>query len=173
MPWADLESEGYEVLPYWYGCNIHPADEEARRRDSMVRLKSIMGGEAIIEEYRPESWLEAVAHLADEPEGGRRCSLCFRLQLDAAASAAAAAGIGMLCTTLTISPHKDVDEINRIGTECAARHGLEWLLRVFRRRAGFLRSVALSREYGLYRQKYCGCIHSIRRDVELSKEECR
>jgi hypothetical protein len=67
----------------------------------------------------------------------------------------------VLCTTLTISPHKDADLINRIGAECAAGHGLEWLVRVFRKRDGFLRSVALSREYGLYRQGYCGCVYSM------------
>lgn len=161
VPWADLASEGYDVLPYWYGCNIHPADEEARRRGALQKLEMLMGGEVVYSAYHPEKWFDALSRLAEEPEGGRRCPLCFRLQLEAAAEAAVAAGATLLCTTLTISPHKKVDEINDIGEECAARRGLEWLPRVFRKGGGFVRSIAMSREHGLYRQSYCGCLYSI------------
>ena len=161
VPWLDLRAEGYEVLPYWYGANIHPSDEEARRREALSLLAARMGGRIVIDSCEASCWLEETSHLADEPEGGRRCALCFRLQLEGAARAALREGAGVLCTTLTISPHKDADLINRIGAECAAGHGLEWLVRVFRKRDGFLRSVALSREYGLYRQGYCGCVYSM------------
>ncbi len=161
VPWSDLRAEGYEVLAYWYGGNIHPSDEEARRREALSLLAARMGGHIVIDSCEAGYWLEETSHLADEPEGGRRCALCFRLQLEGAARAALREEAGVICTTLTISPHKDAAMINRIGAECAAVYGLEWLVRVFRKRDGFLRSVAMSREYGLYRQGYCGCIYSL------------
>ena len=100
--------------------------------------------------------------LEDEPERGVRCAVCFRVQLDAAAEYAAANGFTHLCTTLTISPHKDAALINAIGAEAAAPRGIEWVERVWRKRDGFKRSVAESKRLGLYRQNYCGCIFSMR-----------
>lgn len=163
VPWADLPGEGYEVVPYWYGNNIHPAAEEKRRRDTLAALSLRMCGTVLWEEYMPETWLEAASHLADEPERGARCALCFRLQLEAAARRASAMKIPLLCTTLTISPHKNAELINSIGAECASQYGVAWLARVFRKKNGFARSVALSKEYGLYRQSYCGCLYSMTR----------
>ena len=107
-------------------------------------------------------WHDLAAPLADEPEGGKRCELCFRLQLEGAAKAAVCRSIPFLCTTLTISPHKNVPLINAIGAEISEKHGLFWLPRIFRRQGGFLRSVAISKELGLYRQTWCGCEYSVR-----------
>ena len=163
VPWTDLPGEGYEVVPYWYGNNIHPAAEVKRRRDTLAALSLRMGGSVLWEEYVPETWLEAASRLANEPEGGARCALCFRLQLEAAARRASAMKIPLLCTTLTISPHKNAELINSIGAECASQYGVAWLARVFRKKNGFVRSVALSKEYGLYRQSYCGCLYSMTR----------
>ena len=163
VPWTDLPGEGYEVVPYWYGNTIPPAAEEKRRRDTRAALSLRMGGSVLWEEYVPETWLEAASRLANEPEGGARCALCFRLQLEAAARRASAMKIPLLCTTLTISPHKNAELINSIGAECASQYGVAWLARVFRKKNGFVRSVALSKEYGLYRQSYCGCLYSMTR----------
>ena len=163
MPWAELREEGYDVLPFWYGSNIHPVEEEQRRREALGVLSAHMNGRALYDEYAPLAWLERASSLSGEPEGGARCALCFRLQLEAAARKTVDEGILLFCTTLTISPHKNAELINVIGAECAARHGVEWLTRVFRKKNGFVRSVVLSKEYGLYRQSYCGCRYSMRK----------
>jgi predicted adenine nucleotide alpha hydrolase (AANH) superfamily ATPase len=161
VPLEDLEAEGYAVTLYWYGANIHPQGEEVKRREAMLRLA---GGRTVITgDESVAAWMEAASPLASEPEGGRRCGLCFRRQLEGAARAAKEEGIGLLCTTLTISPHKKADFINTIGSEAAEKYGLKWLDRVFRKKGGFQRSVALSRELELYRQSYCGCVFSLRR----------
>jgi hypothetical protein len=161
VPLEELEAEGYNVTLFWYGANIHPGEEEQKRREA---LASLAGARTVITGDEPAiSWMEAALPLAGEPEGGKRCELCFRLQLDGAARAAKREGIGLLCTTLTISPHKDPALINAIGTEAAKKHGLNWLGRVFRKKGGFQRSAALSRELNLYRQSYCGCVFSLRR----------
>lgn len=161
VPWASLRDEGYDVTPYWYGANIFPGDEERRRREALLALCRAMGRDPVLGGMSPAAWEDAVKRLAEEPEGGRRCALCFALQLDGAAGAAEKLGIGLLCTTLTISPHKDVALINSIGAEAASRHGLRWLGRVFRKGDGFVRSVARSKAMGLYRQTYCGCRYSM------------
>ena len=116
-------------------------------------------------DYSPEPWFEAVRGLEKEPERGARCEKCFALQLEAAAEWGAAHGFTHLCTTLTISPHKDVNLINEIGARAAAARGLVWVERVWRKNDGFKRSVEISKALGLYRQNYCGCIFS--QNIEL------
>ncbi|GAB1428118.1 epoxyqueuosine reductase QueH [Aminivibrio sp.] len=162
VPLEDLPGEGYDVTAYWWGKNIWPGEEERRRFEGLTRLLLLRSVPLVRETGDGTEWEELAPPLADEPEGGKRCELCFRLQLEAAARAAALREIPFLCTTLTISPHKDVQLINSIGAEMAERHGLTWVHRIFRRQEGFLRSVKISRELGLYRQSWCGCEYSLR-----------
>lgn len=116
MPLADLSAEGFAATLYWYGANIHPAAEEKKRREALASLAAGRVPVFVEDTFTPP-WMEAASPLAEEPEGGRRCALCFRLQLEGAARAAVREGIPLLCTTLTISPHKDASLINAIGEE--------------------------------------------------------
>lgn len=162
VPLEDLCKEGYDVTSYWWGKNIRPEEEERLRFDALTRLLLLWRIPLVREMAEETRWDELAAPLADEPEGGRRCELCFRLQLEAAAKAAASLDIPFLCTTLTISPHKNVSLINGIGAEMAERYGLTWLARIFRKQGGFLRSVKISKELKLYRQTWCGCEYSMK-----------
>jgi len=160
----NVEKESWkEVVGYFYGSNIHPADEFHRRADALKSLSGHSGVNILFRPYQPGEWFAAASHLADEPERGERCRLCFAIQLRAAAKEAVARGASHLCTTLTISPHKDALFISRLGSEIAGQAGLTWEGRIWRRNNGFLRSVQISRELGLYRQNYCGCVYSERR----------
>lgn len=161
VPLEELAAEGYDVWLYWYGANIHPAEEEKKRREALAFLAD--DRPLFIGDSFDPPWMEAALPLAGEPEGGERCGLCFRLQLEGAARVAKREGIDLLCTTLTISPHKNAELINSIGERTARKFGLGWLNRIFRKKGGFQRSVALSRKLELYRQSYCGCLFSIRR----------
>lgn len=162
VPWVELESQGFEVTGFFYGNNIHPEEEYHLRSQAVSRLAEEHGNRLLPSHYRPELWIKATEALGTEPEGGARCPLCFRLQLEAAARAAAGEGIKFLCTTLTISPHKDPGLLNRLGEEICAASDLIWVERIWRKNGGFVRSVAESRRLGLYRQNYCGCMYSIR-----------
>lgn len=162
VPWPELIGEGYETTGFFYGGNIQPVEEYEKRKAALVTLMNSVGAGAAIPPYSTDEWMEAASSLADEPEGGGRCEVCFSVQLEAAAKYAEKNGFDCLTTTLTISPHKNVELINRIGGATAARHGLEWLSRVWRKNDGFRRSVLESRRLGLYRQNYCGCVYSIR-----------
>ena len=112
-----------------------------------------------------EAFLRAAAGLEDAPEGGSRCERCFRLRLERAAAYAQEKGFPLFATTLTVSPHKNAPLLNAIGQELGKRYGVEYLPSDFKKKGGYQRSIALSREYGLYRQPYCGCEFS-RRQAE-------
>ena len=162
VPLEDLKDEGYAVTAYWWGKNIWPEEEERLRFEALTRLLLLRGRPMVRERAEETRWNELAAPLAGEAEGGKRCELCFRLQLEATAKAAASRDIPFLCTTLTISPHKNVQLINAIGAEMAEKYGLTWLPRIFRKQGGFLRSVKISRELELYRQTWCGCEYSLK-----------
>ncbi len=161
VPLRGLRAEGWEVLGFFYGSNIHPEDEYLKRLDALRVLRDCEAVSVVEAPYLPRTWFDRMAGLMDEPEGGRRCTACFALQLEASALAARERGCTHLCSSLTISPHKDVPRILRLGAESCARHGLNWEPRVWRKRDGFLRSLKLSGEMGLYRQNYCGCLPSL------------
>jgi predicted adenine nucleotide alpha hydrolase (AANH) superfamily ATPase len=162
IPWPALVGEGFEVCGFFYGDNIHPQSEWLLRKEAVISLARILNARVETGEYDPRRWLEKVSHLKDRPEGGERCELCFELQLLASAEFAVRIGFRYLTTTLTISPHKDPELINGIGSRICADRGLEWAPKVWRKNDGFRLSVARSREFGLYRQNYCGCTYSIR-----------
>lgn len=161
VPWRVLVDEGLDVVGYFYGSNIHPADEYSKRREAVERLAREMGGSVVFAPYEPETWMAEVRHLAGEPEGGKRCALCFALQLESALAEALRRRCDAMATSLTVSPHKDPDMINALGRALCRAAGIEWVDRIWRKGGGFALSVEESRRLGLYRQKYCGCIYSI------------
>jgi len=157
-----LLDEGFEVVGYFFGSNVQPREEYLRRREAVSRVAESFGLDLVEDEYMPELWLERVRGLEGEPEGGRRCRLCFYLQLRRAAQVCRRVGASSFTTTLTVSPHKDVRLISELGGRISSLVGVEYMDVVFRRGDGFKRSVAMSRELGLYRQNYCGCVFSRR-----------
>ena len=165
VPWSELINENYDVTGYFYGSNIHPQDEYQKRAEALKVLSDKLNGKAVFADYRPQEWQKNTEMFADEPEGGRRCEECFKLQLDAAAKYAKENGFTYISTTLTISPHKNVGLINSIGSDSAKRYDLTWVEKVWRKNNGFKRSVDESRRFGLYRQNYCGCVYSMRKDT--------
>ncbi|MBQ9905043.1 MAG: epoxyqueuosine reductase QueH [Synergistaceae bacterium] len=160
VPIPDLIAEGWNVIGFFYGSNIHPFDEYYRR---LGAIRTVIAHNSIaceISPYSPEEWLSKIHGLENEPEGGQRCTECFKTQLTACASTAKELGCEYISTTLTISPHKNVALINGLGEMISSSHGLKWENRIWRKNNGFLRSVKVSKELGLYRQNYCGCTFS-------------
>ena len=157
-----LRTEG-DVIGVFVNPNIQPEDEYLKRLDNARNLAAKLGIRLIEVPYDPDSWNKAVRGLENEPEGGRRCEVCFRVRLEKAAEIAALEGCDSLTTTLTISPHKNAALIHRIGLGVAQTRGITFRADNFKKKDGYRKSVALSREHGLYRQNYCGCIYS-RRD---------
>ena len=129
-----------------------------------------LGVTVIEDHYDPQEFYTAVQGLENEPERGGRCTVCYRLRMRRAAQYAKEHGFDWFTTTLSISPHKDAARINQIGQELEAEFGIRHLPSDFKKQNGYLRSLQLSEEYGLYRQDYCGCEFSAKaRDEPLSR----
>ena len=157
-------SQFFEITVLYYNPNISPREEYERRTAELERLAGEMAFahpvKVIAGEYEPEKFYEAVRGLEKEPEGGERCTVCFRLRLSEALRAAEELGCDYVTTTLTISPLKDAPRLNAIGEELCAESKVAWLPSDFKKKGGYQRSIVLSREHELYRQDYCGCVFS-------------
>lgn len=150
----------FDVTLLFYGPNIQP-EVEYLKRLRYQRLVAAHFGAGILEcKYDGGRFSEAVRGLEDEPEGGRRCRVCFALRIDETAAKAREHGFDYFTTTLTVSPHKNEQLINELGLEAEKRFGVRWLPADFKKRGGYQRSIVLSKELELYRQNYCGCLFS-------------
>lgn len=160
----------YEVVMLFYNPNIHPSGEFHARYKESQKVSRTLKVPLVEGKYSPEEWLDMIKGLEEEPEGGRRCRVCFGMRLAETARYAKANGFDAFTTTLSISPHKDSDVINRIGESLAAKHGLEWVHSDFKKKDGFSKSVEMSKELELYRQDYCGCFYSVKSSIASPKE---
>lgn len=157
-------SSYFDITACFYNPNISPKSEYDYRAQELIRLTNEMplahpvGCQ--IAEYDSAPFTEMVKGLEKEPEGGARCTLCYRLRLTETAKIAAADGYDYFTTTLSISPLKDAVRLNSIGAELAEMYGVPYLYSDFKKREGYKRSIQLSRTYDLYRQDYCGCAFS-------------
>lgn len=156
----------FDITVFYFNPNISPKEEYIKRVDEVKRLIKEMPACADVKfiegRYEPSEFYEAAKGFEDAPEGGERCLKCFELRLNEAAKTAAETGAEYVCTTLTISPLKNAENLNRIGEETAARYGVKWLPSDFKKKNGYKRSIELSNEYNLFRQNYCGCVFSKR-----------
>ena len=153
----------FDITVLYYNPNTWPAEEYHRRGEELERFVAAahpLGVTVVEDRYDPQEFYSAVAGLENEPERGERCTVCYRMRLERAAQYARAHGFNWFTTTLSISPVKDPVRLNTIGCELAQQYGLNYLQSEFRKKDGYKRSLALSAEYGLYRQDYCGCIFS-------------
>lgn len=157
----------FDVTLLWYNPNLFPEEEFVRRYNTQVELIEKMGLAGKVDvlalPWHSEDYYRSVQGLENEPEGGKRCTECFRLRLSECARLAKLHGFDYFCTTLTVSRHKDAERINRLGEEIARETGVSWLPSDFKKRGGENRSQELAEFYGLYRQVYCGCEFSLRR----------
>ena len=166
-------NRAFDIDIYYYNPNIAPRAEFDRRAAEIERLAAQLPHandlRVIVGDYDNEAFTQMCRGHEDDSEGGARCALCFRMRLEAAAKLAARLGDDYFTTSLTISPLKDARLLNAIGVEMGRGAGVQWLFSDFKKKNGYKRSCELSREYGLYRQDYCGCVYSRReRDARMA-----
>lgn len=151
----------FDITLFFYNPNISSAEEFGKRLNELKRFTEecpFAGGIKIISpEYNHGEFLSAAAGLEGAEEGGERCERCFRLRLKETARQAAMLGYEYFATTLTISPLKNAEKINLCGEDAAAVGNVLYLPTDLKKRERYKRSIELSREYGLYRQSFCGC----------------
>ena len=157
-----LIEKGYDVVAFFFNPNIYPLTEYERRRDEFISFCERKGYKYLVEEEKSESWYEFIKGYEKEPEKGKRCDLCFEYRLNKTFNKAKELGINEITTTLTISPHKISKNIFETGRKICANSQINFLEIDFKKENGFLKTNKIAEEYGLYRQKYCGCEFSIR-----------
>ena len=166
--------DAFDLTVFYYNPNIEPYEECVARFQELEKLVRAMGKTDTIKliegAYENERFHEIARGLEALPEGGERCARCFALRLDKTARLAREQGFDYMATTLTISPLKDAQRLNAIGSRAAREAGVKWLWSDFKKKDGYRRSCELSKEYGLYRQEYCGCVYS-KRETEARRKE--
>ncbi len=154
-------SQYFKITDFYYNPNITSEAEFIKRENEVKRLISeqphVYEIDFIHGKHDAKEYLEMIKGLEKEPEGGRRCEICFRYRLEEAAKLAKEKGFEYFATTLTISPMKSADLLNSIGNEMSEKYGVKYLETDFKKKGGYQRSIELSKEYDLYRQDYCGC----------------
>lgn len=157
-------SQYADITIYFANSNIHPRIEYERR--SLVQQKFIAdfnhktGNDVqfLDAPYQPAEFIKQVEHLRDEPEGGTRCHLCYKMRLDLAAIKANQLGFDYFASALTLSPKKNSNKINELGFEIQELFAVKYLPSDFKKNNGYKRSIEICKEYDVYRQCYCGCI---------------
>lgn len=154
-------SEYFKITVFYYNPNIYPESEYTKR---ILEQQNLIGQmrfrnpvSFLAGKYDKEKFYAMAAGMEDLKEGGARCMKCYELRLREAAEQASAGGFDYFTTTLSISPLKNAQKLNEIGNRVGEENGVKYLLSDFKKKNGYKRSIELSKEYGLYRQDYCGC----------------
>lgn len=159
-------SDFFAITVYYYNPNIYPESEYYKRvkeQERLIKSMPLKNPVLFVEgEYEPQKYYDLIKGHENDPEGGDRCAICYRMRLEEAAKTARQGGYDYFTTTLTVSPYKNAEKLNKIGSEAAEIYGVRFLPSDFKKRNGYKRSIELSWEYGLYRQDYCGCVFSQR-----------
>ena len=174
---ACLERLGnyFDISILYYNPNITDKDEYLKR---VEEIKKFISGfktkypiKLIEGRYDPKEFFEIAKGLEDEPERGKRCFKCYRLRLEETAKVASEKEFDFFCTTLTLSPYKNAIWLNEIGEELNNNYNSTYLYSDFKKKNGYKRSIELSKEFDLYRQDYCGCVYSLRDELDRKKNK--
>lgn len=166
-------SSCFSITVFYYNPNLYPDEEFEKRSREQMRFVQEFPAKYPVEflcgAFDRESFYREVKGYEREKEGGERCFRCYRLRLLESVKAAKRIGADYFTTTLSISPLKNASKLNEIGEALALKYGVAYLSSDFKKKNGYKRSVELSKEYGMYRQDYCGCVFS-KNEREEQKE---
>ena len=155
-----LRGRHYKVTGFFYNPNVHPVNEYEKRLSEIEHFASTVKMPLIRGDYDIKDWFGYIKGLENEPEGGKRCYLCYEFRLERTAMLAKELHFDYFTTTLSISPHKNSKWIFEIAESLEEKYGVKFLYADFKKRNGFKASVVLSKYFSMYRQNYCGCVFS-------------
>lgn len=167
--------EDFDITVYFYNPNMDSKEEYEKRAEEIKRFLSVAYKDKvglITEDYLPSEYLNAVNGLENQPEGGARCEKCFYLRLKKTAEYAQKNSFDFISATLTVSPYKNAKLINQVGESVCENSAVKWLYSDFKKANGYLRSIELSKLFGLYRQNYCGCVFSKNEREKQMEDRC-
>ena len=153
--------EYFDIDVFYYNPNIDSEEEFYRRSDEQIKLVEDLGFKEKISvkviKYDHQEFLDYIKGFEKYKEGGARCFKCYRQRMEKAAEFASINNYDYFTTTLSISPHKDSQILNRLGNFLSKKYNVRYLFSDFKKKNGFKRSVELTYEFNMYRQDYCGC----------------
>ena len=159
----------FDITILYYNPNIAPIEEYNKRKKEQIRLINEIdkiGKIDIIDcDYDNDIYEEKIKGYEECPERGERCTICFNLRLEKTAKIAKENKYDYFCSTLSVSPYKNANLINQIGIKLQDKYNIKWLYSDFKKNDGYKNSIELSKKYNLYRQDYCGCIYSQRKNI--------
>lgn len=153
----------FDITILYYNPNIEPIEEYIKRKKEQIKLikeLDLPNLNFLDCDYDNEKYRNFVTGYENELEGGHRCHLCYELRLQKTCELAKEYGYEYFGTTLTVSPYKNAQILNKIGEQLSNLNNLKWLYSDFKKKEGYKKSIELSKKYELYRQDYCGCLFS-------------
>ncbi|TAL22151.1 MAG: epoxyqueuosine reductase QueH [Nitrospirae bacterium] len=153
-PIKTLTEKGIDITGLWFNPNIHPYTEYSLRLDAVRQLQKLRTlNIEYIDFYGLKDFIEQTGN-----GGENRCRICYTMRLDKTAMRAKEMGVDGFTTSLLVSPYQKHNVIIEVGREIEKKYSVEFFSEDFR--PGWKEGIRMSRELGLYRQKYCGCIYS-------------
>ena len=162
----------FEITILYYNPNIYPKEEYIKRLNTQKEIIDKMNINIKLLEigYLNEEFENIAKGLEDEKEGGTRCTKCFYLRLEKTAKIAKNLNYDYFTTTLSVSPYKDSQRLNKIGEVLEKEYNVKYLYSDFKKKEGYKRSNELAKIYNLYRQHYCGCKYSLKEALEYQNK---
>lgn len=150
----------YQITLFYFNPNIFPNEEIQKRAKEVEKVAKYFGVDCVLD-CSSMDFSPLAKGLESQKEGGQRCNICFDLRLSKTAQYAKENNFDAFTTTLTVSPHKNSQQIFEVANNVSKRYEIPFLEMDFKKKDGFKRSIILSKELGLYRQNYCGCRYSL------------
>ena len=161
----NILSNYFYVDVLYYNPNIEPKEEYLKRKKEQIKFINEFNGKYPVKlidcDYDNEEFMKDLHPLKDEKEGGARCCVCIKKRMEYTAKKAKELGYDFFSTTLTVSPHKNSEVINKIGASLEEKYDIKFLYSDFKKEDGYLKSIKYAKDFNLYRQNYCGCRYSI------------
>jgi predicted adenine nucleotide alpha hydrolase (AANH) superfamily ATPase len=166
----ELLSKAFDLTIYFYNPNIFPEREyDLRAKVQRDFISNFDKRIKFIEEYYDNKEYDtAINGYESFPEKSERCFHCYRFRIEKTFEKAIELGYDYVCTTISVSKHKNVEYVIRAGKELEQKTGIKFLVSDFKKNNGYQRTIEMSRDYDLYRQDYCGCKYS-----KKEREECQ
>ena len=162
----------FDITVLYYNPNIYPIEEYNKRLNVQKEIIEKMNFKINLLEigYNNEDFEKISKGLENEKEGGIRCTKCFHLKIEKTVQIAKKNHFDYFTTTLSVSPYKDSQRLNKIGEVLSKEYNVKYLYSDFKKKEGYKRSNELAKKYDLYRQHYCGCEYSLNEANEYIKE---
>ena len=160
----DFLSKYFDLIVYFYNPNIYPESEYLKRANVQKDFINKYNQEIdyLIEYYDSGEYDKAVHGFEALGEKSERCFHCYRFRLEKAFEKAKELKCDYVCSTISVSKHKNVEYLTEVGRKQQEKTGIKYLISDFKKNNGYQQTIIMSKEYDLYRQDYCGCVYSLK-----------